>query len=95
MSRLAMSGFVQLVSSVMQNIKIEYFAILREHTGRNSEKVTTGALTVADLFEELNSRYRFPEMGNLKVAINDEFSEWNTHLSDGDSIVFIPPVAGG
>jgi molybdopterin converting factor small subunit len=31
----------------------------------------------------------------MKVAINDEFSEWNSELADGDSVVFIPPVAGG
>ena len=28
-------------------------------------------------------------------AINDEFADWNADLSDGDAVVFIPPVAGG
>ena len=79
----------------MVKIHVEYFAIFREHVGRNAEEVTTSAATAADLFEELNSRYRFPEIGQLKVAINDEFGEWNAALSDGDSVVFIPPVAGG
>jgi molybdopterin converting factor small subunit len=31
----------------------------------------------------------------LKVAINDEFAAWDTQLASGDTIVFIPPVAGG
>ncbi len=79
----------------MKNIRVEYFAILREHVGRNTEEVNTGAGTAAELYDELNGRYEFPEMGQLKVAINDEFGEWNGPLKEGDSVVFIPPVAGG
>ena len=79
----------------MARIKVEYFAILRDHTGRCDEEVSTRALTPADLYEELNQRYRFPDTGKLKVAVNDEFSDWDAELQDGDSVVFIPPVAGG
>jgi molybdopterin converting factor subunit 1 len=79
----------------MVNIRIEYFAILRERAGCNTEEVETNAGTAAELFEELRTRYQFPEMGQLKVAINDEFGDWNACLADGDSVVFIPPVAGG
>jgi molybdopterin converting factor subunit 1 len=80
---------------VMARIKVEYFAILRDHTGCSAEDVDTRALTPADLYNELNQRYSFPETGQLKVAVNDEFSDWDAELQDGDSIVFIPPVAGG
>ena len=31
----------------------------------------------------------------LRVAINTEFGDWSAPLSDGDAVVFIPPVAGG
>jgi MoaD family protein len=79
----------------MATIRVEYFAILREHVGRNSEELETNAQTVGDLFSELDHRYQFPRMTHMKVAINDEFSEWNSELADGDSVVFIPPVAGG
>lgn len=79
----------------MAQIRIEYFAILREHVGRDSEEMQTSARTVADLFAELDQRYGFPEIGRLKVAVNDEFGDWDTALNDGDSVVFIPPVAGG
>ena len=79
----------------MATIQIEYFAILREHVGRSSEQLQTAAATVGDLFEELDRRYEFPEMGRMKVAVNEEFGEWSTPLEDGDSVVFIPPVAGG
>jgi molybdopterin converting factor small subunit len=29
------------------------------------------------------------------VAVNTQFSDWNRALADGDTVVFIPPVAGG
>jgi len=78
-----------------KTIHIEYFAILREHAGVDRESVQTKASTAEGLFSELAARYAFPQLSTLKVAINDEFSEWTTPLQDGDSVVFIPPVAGG
>jgi MoaD family protein len=79
----------------MAKINIEYFAILRDHVGRSSESVDTDAGTAAELFDELSRRYKFPDVGNMKVAINDEFEGWDSKLNEGDSVVFIPPVAGG
>ena len=79
----------------MKSIRIEYFAVLREHAGRGSEELETAAGNVDELYAELNQRYGFPEVGRLKVAVNDEFSDWQRPLADGDSVVFIPPVAGG
>jgi molybdopterin converting factor subunit 1 len=79
----------------MPQIRIEYFAILREHVGKSTEELNTDATTVRALFDELDGRYDFPRMARMKVAINDEFSDWDATLADGDSIVFIPPVAGG
>jgi molybdopterin converting factor small subunit len=79
----------------MARIRVEYFAILREHAGRGSEQLETAAATAAALWGELDARYRFPRLPSLKVAINDEFRDWDAPLADGDSVVFIPPVAGG
>jgi len=79
-----------------KRIKVQYYAILREQAGRSDESITTGANTPRDLYNELKSRYPFslaPEM--LRVAVNAEFGEWSQLLADGDSVVFIPPVAGG
>lgn len=78
-----------------RKLRIEYFAILRESAGVDCEELDTEASTPAELFEELSQRYAFPVRGQLKVAVNDEFSDWQTLLADGDSVVFIPPVAGG
>jgi molybdopterin converting factor subunit 1 len=79
----------------MKTIHIEYFAILRENAGTQSESLETAAGTPGELYQELLSRYSFPDAGTLKVAINDEFASWDMPLNDGDRLVFIPPVAGG
>ncbi len=78
-----------------RKLRIEYFAILRDRAGVDAEELDTEAGTPAELFAELSERYPFPEPGQLKVAVNDEFSDWQASLADGDSVVFIPPVAGG
>ena len=79
----------------MKRIAVEYFAILRERAGLDRETLQTSTNTPADLFTELQLRYDFPKMTGVKVAINDEFADWRSQLQDGDTVVFIPPVAGG
>ena len=79
----------------MKTIRVEYFAVLREHVGVASEAIETAASTADALYAELAARHQFPELQTLKVAINDDFADWQTPLSDGDTVVFIPPVAGG
>ena len=79
----------------MKTITIEFFAVLREHAGKDSEQRATAAVTADELFAELSQEYSFPELSSIKVAINDEFADWDAELQAGDSVVFIPPVAGG
>jgi molybdopterin-guanine dinucleotide biosynthesis protein A len=77
-------------------IRVQYFALLREQAGRSTETLATRARTPRELYAELATRYPFTlpaEM--LRVAINAEFGEWTQPLAAGDSVVFIPPVAGG
>ncbi|HTV79512.1 MAG TPA: NTP transferase domain-containing protein [Steroidobacteraceae bacterium] len=77
-------------------IKVQYYAILREQAGRSEETVATAARTPRDLYSELQRRHPF-SLGaeSLRVAINAEFSDWSQPLAEGDAVVFIPPVAGG
>lgn len=77
-------------------IKVQYYAILREQAGRSEETVATAARTPRDLYAELQRRHPF-SLGaeSLRVAVNAEFSEWSQPLAEGDAVVFIPPVAGG
>jgi molybdopterin-guanine dinucleotide biosynthesis protein A len=77
-------------------LKVQYFALMREQSGRSEETVETLASTPADLYAELKARYGFTlPREQLKVAVNSEFAPWSRPLAAGDAVVFIPPVAGG
>jgi molybdopterin converting factor subunit 1 len=77
-------------------LKIQYYALMREQAGRSEESFETSAATPADLYDELTRRYGFTlTREQLKVAVNSEFSDWSRRLTAGDAVVFIPPVAGG
>lgn len=79
-----------------KSIHIEYYAILREQRGLRAEDVETSANTAIQLYSELQKKHNLRLPTNiLKVAINEEFSGWNTEIRSGDTVVFIPPVAGG
>jgi molybdopterin-guanine dinucleotide biosynthesis protein A len=79
-----------------RELKVQYFALLREQAGRRDEAVVTRAATPRELFAELTARHGFT-LGteHLKVAVNTEFADWSRPLAAGDTVVFIPPVAGG
>jgi sulfur-carrier protein len=80
----------------MKHVTVQYFAILREQRGLTQEKLATGAATATALYDELRARHRFTlPADRIRAAINDEFVAANAPLSDGDQVVFIPPVAGG
>jgi molybdopterin converting factor subunit 1 len=79
-----------------RTVHVQYFAVLREQAGRSSESVQTAATDPAGLYEELRRvRGLSVPRSMLRVAVNEEFSDWLRPLEDGDRVVFIPPVAGG
>ena len=81
---------------MMKSVRVQYFAILREERGQARETVSTGANTAGELYEELGSRHGFTlPAERLRAAVNDEFAPWTAALRDGDTLVFLPPVAGG
>ena len=62
-----------------KSITVRYFAIFREHAGRDEETVTLDAETAGDVFEQLKGRHGSSEpLGHCKVAINDD-------MFDGES----------
>lgn len=80
----------------MKSIRIEYYSLLREQAGKSDETVRTDASTPAELFSELSERHSFSlPRDRLRVAMDDTFCSWGAALSDGSTVVFIPPVAGG
>ena len=77
-------------------IRVQYYALLREQAGRSAEVINTRARTPRELYAELATRYPFTLPADmLRVAVNTEFGEWSQPLKAGDAVVFVPPVAGG
>lgn len=90
------SALQQLQPAAPRRLRVRYFALLREQAGRADEELASAARTPLELYEELRARRGLglaPEA--LRVAINDEFGDWRTQLSEGDTVAFLPPVAGG
>ncbi len=77
-------------------ITVQYFALLREQRGCSEEVLELGEITTVELYRNLAAEHGLsmtPE--SMKVVVNEEFSTWDRSVSDGDVVVFIPPVAGG
>ncbi len=81
---------------VLRRVNVRYFALLREQAGRGAEALQTDARTPQELYAQLQ-RERGLQLAPqyLRVAVNDEFGDWQQMLSDGDTVAFLPPVAGG
>lgn len=85
-----------MIDTKVRRVQVCYFAVLRELRGISEESLETSAETVEQLYDELVVTHNFTlnkEM--IKVAINDSFVPWDTTLNPDDTVVFIPPVAGG
>jgi len=79
-----------------RQIRVQYYALLREQAGRSDETLSTRSRTPRELYAELRARYPFTlPVEMLRVAVNAEFGDWAQPLEAGDAVVFIPPVAGG
>lgn len=77
-------------------VTVKYFAALREQAGRSSEELETQSQTAEELYDELAQKYSLSlPKTEVKVAINDNFEEFSRTLHRGDTVIFIPPIAGG
>ncbi len=80
----------------LKTLRVQYFALFREQAGRGEETLESTAETPAKLYSELQRRHPFKlQKEQLRVAVNADFCDWQTSLKHGDTVVFIPPVAGG
>ena len=77
-------------------LTIVYYAALREQRGCSQETVETAAATPGAVYDELRAQHGLRlAPGQLRAAVNDAFAAWDAPLQEGDTVVFIPPVAGG
>lgn len=80
----------------MKQINVQYFAVFREQRGLSEETVETATKTARDLYSDLATQHGFTLQASLvRASINLQFQPLETELRDGDTVVFIPPVAGG
>lgn len=77
-----------------------YFAWVRERIGLPRETVDTGAETVQDLVDELRRREgrydaAFADISALRVAVDQELTDFNASLIGAREVAFFPPMTGG
>lgn len=77
-----------------------YFAWVRERIGIPREKVETSAATVADLVNELRAREEryelaFSDLSALRVAVDQELTDFDAPLEGAREVAFFPPMTGG
>ncbi|MBK8115791.1 MAG: molybdopterin converting factor subunit 1 [Candidatus Accumulibacter sp.] len=82
-------------------LKILYFASLREALGCGGEEVAlpAGVADIAGLMAFLAARDEKSQVlrtrRNLRYAVNQEMARLDTPVADGDEVAFFPPVTGG
>jgi len=81
-------------------VEILYFAWVRERIGLSKEAVETHAATVEELVTELKAREpryaaAFADTSALRVALDQELSEFSDPLDGVREVAFFPPMTGG
>ena len=81
-------------------MQVLYFAWVRERVGVPREEVVSEAATVADLVEELKARedryaLAFSDVSALRVALDQELTDFDAPLAGVREVAFFPPMTGG
>lgn len=81
-------------------MNVLYFAWVRERIGVPKEQIETSAATVMDLVKELRAREEryalaFSDISALRVAVDQDLSDFDTSLEGVREIAFFPPMTGG
>lgn len=82
------------------NVRIRYFASIREAVGQGQEAVQTASATLGALRDELIARGA-PYAGALargksvRMAIDQDMCDESSALREGCEVAFFPPVTGG
>jgi len=76
------------------SISIKFFASLREQLGREDCELEADSVqTVAEAWARATDNAAMP--ANTLMALNMEYVDAGTSVSDGDEVAFFPPVTGG
>lgn len=79
-------------------VKVLFFGPIRELTGASEERIEVpGGATLENVFDLYCSR--FPRLSGFRASLvasrNQDFASWDSPVSEGDTIAFLPPVSGG
>ena len=82
------------------NIKIKYFASIREAIGQGGESLQTRSETLGALRDELIARGEpyASALGrgkSVRMALDQDMSDEAAALREGGEVAFFPPVTGG
>lgn len=81
-------------------MNVLYFAWVRERIGVPREQVETSAATVRELVSELSAREEryavaFADTSALRVAVDQQLTDFDAPLSEASEVAFFPPMTGG
>lgn len=82
------------------NLRVRYFASIREAVGQGSETLATRSETLGSLRDELIARGE-PYTSALargravRMALDQAMSDESAPLREGCEVAFFPPVTGG
>ena len=80
----------------MTEVRLLYFASLRDYAGTDAETRDTTAVDLRSLYAELQALHGFAlPVERLRVAVDGAFARWDDVPRGGSEIAFIPPVSGG
>jgi molybdopterin converting factor subunit 1 len=82
----------------MNNIKLVFFATLRDKAGTRTAEITVAdTTTVRQLKERVLQAYPLlkPVLASALVAVNREYSSDETPIPENAEVAFFPPVSGG
>lgn len=81
-------------------VSVVYFAWVRERIGLAREEIETSAATVSELVAELTAREdryaaAFADVSAVRVALDQELSDFDAPLTGVREVAFFPPMTGG
>ena len=81
-------------------MKILYFAWVRERIGLPSEELENRSGTVRDLIEGLRAREEryaaaFADLSALRVAVDQQLTDFDASIEGASEVAFFPPMTGG
>lgn len=77
------------------NIKLIFYGQTSELARNSNLSYQFEGETVLELLEELKKHYPKLEALELKIAVNNQFEQFDYKLNENDDLSILPPFSGG